>query len=92
MIHVYFGDEEVQGSPISLYVNDPQKAWLSGPEEGFVGEMVAYKGIETFCSFVMIIMPLIHSSGENVISLISIENLKLIKFDKKHGQIEKKNK
>lgn len=43
VIHVYFGDDEVQGSPISLYVNDPQRAWLSGPEEGFVGEMVAYK-------------------------------------------------
>lgn len=52
VIHVYFGDEEVQGSPISLYVNDPQKAWLSGPEEGCVGEMVAYKGIETKLSVI----------------------------------------
>ncbi|XP_045200406.2 filamin-B-like isoform X2 [Mercenaria mercenaria] len=44
VIHVYFGEDEVQGSPISLRVNDPQKAWLSGPDEGNVGEMVAYKG------------------------------------------------
>ena len=44
MIHVYFGEDEVQGSPINLRVNDPQKAWLSGPDEGSVGEMVAFKG------------------------------------------------
>lgn len=44
VIHVYFGEDEVQGSPINLCVNDPQKAWMSGPDSGFVGERVAFKG------------------------------------------------
>ncbi|KAL4219915.1 hypothetical protein ACF0H5_020327 [Mactra antiquata] len=43
VIHVYFGEDEVQGSPINLCVNDPQKVWMSGPDTGFVGEMVAFK-------------------------------------------------
>lgn len=44
VLHVYFGEEEVQGSPINFRVNDPQKAWLSGPEDASVGELIAYRG------------------------------------------------
>ena len=41
---MYFGEDEVKGSPLQLRVHDPQKAWLSGPEDGFVGELLIYKG------------------------------------------------
>ncbi|XP_052782303.1 filamin-B-like isoform X2 [Mya arenaria] len=44
IVHVYFGEEEVEGSPLQLKVYDPQKAWLAGPEQGFVGDLVMYKG------------------------------------------------
>ncbi|XP_052216594.1 filamin-A-like isoform X3 [Dreissena polymorpha] len=43
VLHVYFGEEEVQGSPLHLRVNDPQKAWLSGTEEGYVGDLLMFK-------------------------------------------------
>lgn len=45
IVHVYFGEEEVKGSPLQLRVHDPQKAWLSGPEDGFVGDLLVYKGM-----------------------------------------------
>lgn len=45
IVHVYFGEEEVKGSPLQLRVHDPQKAWLSGPEDGFAGELLVYKGM-----------------------------------------------
>ena len=44
MIHLYFGSDELQGSPLQVRVSDPHKAWLSGPDQGTVGSMVAFKG------------------------------------------------
>ena len=44
IVHVYYGSVEIQGSPLQLLVNDPYKAYLSGPDQGTVGNMVAFKG------------------------------------------------
>lgn len=44
VVHVYFGEEEVRGSPINIRVSDPQKAWLSGPDDASVGEIITYRG------------------------------------------------
>lgn len=40
--------EEISSSPISFDVYDPQKAWLSGPQKGIVGEEVVFTGMTKF--------------------------------------------
>ncbi|XP_022287770.2 filamin-A-like [Crassostrea virginica] len=42
IVHVFCQGEEVSSSPISFDVYDPQKAWLSGPQKGIVGEEVVF--------------------------------------------------
>lgn len=42
IVHVFCQGEEISSSPISFDVFDPQKAWLSGPQKGIVGEEVVF--------------------------------------------------
>jgi len=44
VVHVYFGEEEVTGSPLHVRVHDPHKAWLAGPDRAFTGDLLIYKG------------------------------------------------
>ncbi|XP_062580675.1 filamin-A-like [Saccostrea cucullata] len=42
IVHVFCQGEEISSSPISFDVYDPQKAWLSGPQKGIVGEEAVF--------------------------------------------------
>jgi hypothetical protein len=44
ILHVFCQGEEISSSPISFDAYDPQKAWLSGPQKGIVGEEVIFTG------------------------------------------------